>query len=186
MTAGYFLDIQQISSKISTHSRSQFNAYCLKHSNEARKRSEEENEPNHLEVNDDESSSSTSSLTTSIPLTVYRRNEFKSTQWINDCQKTFSTYISSTHLAKESPHQYNDNLSKQIYEYWINKRLFNNTMPLIKRIDYVLEQRENCELLISQINTFLKTQQNLLQVCFQFDRLPDIPFFCYYHNENLD
>lgn len=164
LAAGYFLDVQQISSKISTSSRSQFNAYCSKHSKEARKRSEEEESNASGLFNEDESSSSTSSLTSSVPLTVYRRNELKSTKWINECQKNFSTFISSTHLSKESPHQYNENLSRKIYEYWINKRLFNKTMPLIKRIDYVLEQRENSDLLVSQINTFLKTRQNLLQL----------------------
>jgi hypothetical protein len=37
-------------------------------------------------------------------------------------------------------------------------------MPLIKRIDYVLEQRENAELLITQINTCLKIRQKIHQV----------------------
>ena len=38
-------------------------------------------------------------------------------------------------------------------------------MPLIKRIDYVIEQRENSELLISQIDTCLKTREKVRQVC---------------------
>jgi hypothetical protein len=37
-------------------------------------------------------------------------------------------------------------------------------MPLIKRIDYVLEQRENAELLITQINACLKIRQKIHQV----------------------
>jgi hypothetical protein len=146
LTAGYFLDIQQTSSKESSASHSQFNAYCAKHSDEARKHSDEDNS------------------SCSIPLTVYRRNELKAEYWISDCYKKFSTFISSTHLHNECPHDYDENLSKKIYEYWINKRLFNKTMPLIKRIDYVLEQRENAELLITQINTCLKIRQKIHQV----------------------
>jgi hypothetical protein len=105
-----------------------------------------------------------SSLPLTIPLTVYRRDQLKSDQWMNECYKNFSTFISSTHLYEECPHDYNENLSKKIYEYWINKRQFNKTMPLIKRIEFVLEQRENSELLIAQINTSLKIRQKILQV----------------------
>jgi hypothetical protein len=105
-----------------------------------------------------------SSLPLKIPLTVYRRDQLKSDQWMNECYKNFSTFISSTHLYEECPHDYNENLSKKIYEYWINKRQFNKTMPLIKRIEFVLEQRENSELLIAQINTSLKIRQKILQV----------------------
>jgi hypothetical protein len=147
LAAGYFLDIQQTATKESTTAHSQFNAYCAKHSDEARKRS------------DDEDDSSCS-----IPFTVYRRNELKTEHWINDCYKKFSTFISSTHLHEECPHDYDENLSKKIYEYWINKRLFSKTMPLIKRIDFVLEQRENSELLIAQINNCLKIRQKIHQV----------------------
>ena len=98
-------------------------------------------------------------------MTVYRRNELKATHWSSDCYKKFSTFISSTHLHEECPHEYDEALSKKIYEYWINKRLFNKTMPLIKRIHYVFEQRENSELLIAQINACLKTRQKIHQVC---------------------
>jgi len=163
LAAGYFLDVQQTSSKESATSRSQFNAYCFKHSDEAKKRSEKESIT--IISNDDDSSCS-SSLISTIPLTVYRRNQLKNEQWINDCYKKFSTFISSSHLHEECPHDYDENLSKKIYEYWINKRQFNKTMPLIKRIDFVLEQRENSELLITQINHFLKMRQKMLQVYF--------------------
>jgi hypothetical protein len=149
LSAGYFLDVQQTLTKQAALSRSQFNAYCSKHSDEARKRSEHDS----------------STISSSLPLTVYRRDQLKAEQWINECYKKFSTFISSTHLHEECPQDYNENLSKKIYEYWINKRQFNKTMPLIKRIDFVLEQRENSELLIAQINNCLKIRQKILQVC---------------------
>jgi len=132
----------------------------LKHSEEARKRSEGE-----LILNEDDSSCSSSEFST-IPLTVYRRNQLKTEQWINECYKKFSTFISSSHLHEECPNDYDENLSKKIYEYWINKRQFNETLPLIKRIDFVFEQRENSDLLITQINNCLKIRQNILQVIF--------------------
>ncbi len=160
LAAGYFLDVQQISSKESSTSDSQFNAYCFKHSEEARKRSEGE-----TILNEDDSSCSSSEFSI-IPLTVYRRNQLKNEQWIDECYKKFSTFISSTHLHEECPNDYDENLSKKIYEYWINKRQFNKTLPLIKRIDFVFEQRENSDLLITQINTCLKIRQNILQVHF--------------------
>jgi hypothetical protein len=163
LAAGYFLDVQQTSSKESSTSRSQFNAYCFKHSDEARKRSEQD--PLTILSNDDDCSCS-SSLPSTIPLTVYRRDQLKTEQWINECYKKFSTFISSAHLHEECPHDYDENVSKKIYEYWINKRQLNNTMPLIKRIGFVLEQRENSELLITQINTCLTTRRNILQVDF--------------------
>jgi hypothetical protein len=51
-------------------------------------------------------------------------------------------------------------------------------MPLIKRIDFVLEQRENSELLITQINNSLKIRQKILQVIentlFCINCLPDL------------
>ena len=150
LAAGYFLDVQQTSASKSKTSGSIFNVYCAKHSDEARKHSDE----------DDSSSPST------IPFTVYRRFQLKTEHWLSDCNKKFSTFISSTHLHQECPRSYDENLSKKIYEYWCNKRLFNKTMPLIKQIDCVLEQRENAELLITQINTCLKTKEKIHQVRF--------------------
>lgn len=150
LAAGYFLDIQQTVSKQSVKSASQFTAYCAKHSDEARRHSEEGN------------ASCLSSST--IPLTVFRRNELRTQQWINECHRKFTTFISSTHLHEQCPRGYDENLSKKIYEYWINKRLFNKTMPLIKRINFVFEQRENSELLITQINHCLKIRQKINQV----------------------
>lgn len=76
------------------------------------------------------------------------------------------TFISSSYLHEECPDDYDEYTSKRIYEYWINKRQINKAMPLIKHIEYVLEQRENAELLIMQINTCLKTRQKMLQVNF--------------------
>ena len=149
LAAGYFLDIQQTLTKQSAISGAQFNAYCAKHSDEARSRSDDGN---------------TSCLSSSIPLTVFRRNELRSQQWINECHKKFPTFISSTHLHEQCPQGYDENLSKKIYEYWINKRLFNKTVPLIKRIYFVLEQRENSDLLIAQINTSLKLRHRINQV----------------------
>jgi hypothetical protein len=166
LAAGYFLDVQQTSSKESSKCRSQFNAYCFKHSDEARKRSEQE--PLTIlssKDNEDDCSCSSSSPAT-IPLTVYRRNQLRSEQWLNECYKKFPTFISSAHLHEECPHDYDENISKKIYEYWINKRQFNKAMPVIKHIDFVLEQRENAELLITQINNCLKIRQQMLQVDF--------------------
>lgn len=120
--------------------------------------------------NEDDSSCS-SSLTSSVPLTIYRRNQLKTDQWTNECYKKFSTFISSLYLHEECPHDYDENTSKNIYEYWINKRQFNKTYPLIKHIDYVLDQRENSELLITQINTFLNTQKKLHQVIVFFTHI---------------
>ncbi|CAF0899500.1 unnamed protein product [Adineta ricciae] len=166
LAAGYFLDIQQTTSKESTSMRSQFNAYCFKHSDEARKRSEQDplTYSSQKSIEDDSScssSSSSSSPPSLTPLTVYQRDQLRTEQWINECYKKFSTFISSSYLHEESPQDYDENLSKRIYEYWINKRQFHRTMPLIKRIDFVLEQRENAELLIAQINTCLKTRQTI-------------------------
>ena len=149
--------------------RSQFNAYCFKHSDEARKRSEQDSltYSSQKSIEDDSSCSSSSSSSSSpslTPLTVYRRDQLRTEQWINECYKNFSTFISSSYLHEESSQDYDENLSKRIYEYWINKRQFNRTMPLIKRIDFVLEQRENAELLITQINTCLKTRQTIRDV----------------------
>ncbi|CAF0754565.1 unnamed protein product [Adineta steineri] len=161
LAAGYFLDVQQTSSKESSTSRSQFNAYCFKHSEEARKRSEQE--PCIILSNEDDSSCS-SSVPSIIPLTVYRRDQLKTERWIHDYYKNFASFISPLHLHEECPQDYDENISKKIYNYWIHKRQSNKTLPLIKRIDFVLEQRENAELLITQINTCLKVRQKLLQL----------------------
>ncbi|CAF0933838.1 unnamed protein product [Rotaria sp. Silwood1] len=175
LIAGYFLDIQQTPCKESATSRSQFNAYCAKHSDEARKRSEQD--PSILSTNKDseDDSSCSSSLPSTMPLTVYRRHQLKNEQWINECYKKFFTFISSSHLHEECPHEYDENLSRKIYEYWINKRKINKTMPLIKHIDFVLEQRENSELLITHINTCLKYRQTMLQLQTRCKSMVDSP-----------
>ena len=90
----------------------------------------------------------------------------KREKWINECHAKFSTFISSSQLYEECPDNYDIYLSKKIYDYWINKREMNQTMPLIKHIDFVLEQRENAELLITQITNCLKIRQEMLQVNF--------------------
>ncbi|CAF1423705.1 unnamed protein product [Rotaria magnacalcarata] len=167
LAAGYFLDIQQTTTKEPTIFRSQFNAYCSKHSDEARKRSEEESIKlsKTLESDDDDDSSCSSSpSSSSIPLTIYHRDQLKNEQWINECYKKFSTFISSSRLHEECPNEYDENLSKKLYEYWIRKRQMNNTMPLIKHIEFVFEQRESADLLITQINTCLTLRKKMLQL----------------------
>ncbi|UJR27983.1 hypothetical protein I4U23_009241 [Adineta vaga] len=164
LAAGYFLDIQQTTSRESSTSRSQFNAYCLKHSDEARKRSEQEPLIYQSHKDNEDDSSCSSSVPSTIPLTIYQRDRFRTEQWMNECYKKFSTFISSSYLHEESPQDYDEILSKKIYEYWINKRQFNRAMPLIKRIDFVLEQRENAELFIAQINACLKMKQTMQQL----------------------
>ncbi|CAF4249830.1 unnamed protein product, partial [Rotaria magnacalcarata] len=97
---------------------SQFNAYCSKHSDEARKRSEEESIKlsKTLESDDDDDSSCSSSpSSSSIPLTIYHRDQLKNEQWINECYKKFSTFISSSRLHEECPNEYDENLSKKLY-----------------------------------------------------------------------
>lgn len=153
--------MQQTATKASTSSRSQFNAYCFKHSDEARKRAE--HEPCGVAAQEDDSSCS-SSAASSIPLTVYRREQLRAEQWTHECYKQFSTLISASHLHDESPLDYDAVQSKRIYEHWMTKRQFNRMMPLIKRIDFVLEQRETAELLIAQTNACLKLRQTIRQV----------------------
>ncbi|CAF2965068.1 unnamed protein product [Rotaria sp. Silwood2] len=175
LIAGYFLDIQQTSCKESATARSQFNAYCGKHSDEARKRSEQETSILLTNKDSEDDSSCSSLLPSTMPLTVYRRDQLKNEQWINECYQKFFTFISSSHLHDECPNDYDENISKKIYEYWINKRQINKTMPLIKHIDYVLEQRENSELLITQINTCLKYRQTMLQLQTRCKSMIDLP-----------
>lgn len=151
LSAGYFLDVQQTSSDGTNSSRSQFNAYCLKHSNEARQRAEPDSSFH------DENSPV-------IPLTVYHRQQLKHDQWIHQSYEHFHTFLSSFHLHEQTPQDYNETLSEKIYFYWKNKRIQNKNLPLIKRIEYVLEQRENAELLIAQINNCLKIRNKLRQV----------------------
>ncbi|CAF1305452.1 unnamed protein product [Rotaria sordida] len=175
LIAGYFLDIQQTPCKESTTTRSQFNAYCSKHSDEARKRSEQESSILLLNKDSEDDSSCSSSLSSILPLTIYRREQLKNEQWINECYKKLFTFISSSYLNEECPYDYNENISKKIYDYWINKRQMNKTMPLIKHIDFVLEQRENSELLITQINTCLKFRQTMLQLQTRCKSMLDSP-----------
>lgn len=151
LSAGYFLDVQQTSSDGTNSSRSQFNAYCLKHSNEARKRAEPDSSFH------DENSPV-------IHLTVYHRQQLKHDQWIHQSYEHFHTFLSSFHLHEQTPQDYNETLSEKIYFYWKNKRIQNKNLPLIKRIEYVLEQRENAELLIAQINNCLKIRNKLRQL----------------------
>lgn len=173
LAAGYFLDIQQISTKEPNTFRSQFNAYCFKHSDEARKRAEEDDELSKSSTNkdsddddDDDDSSCSSTQSTTIPFTVYRRDQLKNEKWIKEYYKRFSTFVSSTHLNEECSDEYDETVSKEIYEYWIKKRQQNNSMPLIKYIDLVFEQRESADLLIAQINSCLSLRQQMLQVRF--------------------
>ena len=166
LSAGYFLDVQQTSSDSTASSRSQFNAYCLKHSEEARQRSE----PDYSSIPHTDDENSYSSL--SIPLTVYHRQTLKIDQWTSKCYENFHTFISSSHLNTECPQDYDEYLSEKISNYWKTKRIANENLPLIKRIDLVLEQRENAELLLAQINNCLKTRKKIRQVIpsfFRFD-----------------
>jgi hypothetical protein len=158
LSAGYFLDVQQTSSDGTASSRSQFNAYCLKHSEEARQRSE----PNSYLIQHIEDENSYS--TPSIPLTVYHRYQLKLDQWILKCYENFHTFISSSHLHDECPQDYDEYLSKKIFNYWKTKRISNQNRPLIKRIELVLEQREYAELLLAQINNCLKIRNKIRQV----------------------
>lgn len=155
LSAGYFLDVQQTSSD---GTRSQFNAYCLKHSEEARQRSEPDSSL--TQYSEDESSS----LSPIIPLTVYHRSKLKHDEWIIKCYENFHTFISSSHLNDECSQDYDKYLSEKIYNYWKTKRILNKNFPLIKRIDIVLEQRENAELLLAQINNCLKIRNKIRQV----------------------
>ena len=159
LSAGYFLDVQQTSNESTSSSRSQFNAYCLKHSNEARQRAE----PDLILPSEivDENSSPVNPL---IPLTVYHRQQLQSTDWLAQCYETFFTFLSSSHLHEECPQDYDEELSRKIFFYWKDKRCANQNLPLIKRINDVLEQRENAELLLAQINNYLKIRNKIRQV----------------------
>ena len=88
----------------------------------------------------------------------------KHDQWLQQSYEHFHTYLSSLHLHEQTPQDYNETLSEKIYFYWKNKRIQNKNLPLIKRIEYVLEQRENAELLIAQINNCLKIRNKIRQV----------------------
>jgi len=80
------------------------------------------------------------------------------------CYENFYTFISSSDLHDECPQDYDEYISKKIYNYWKEKRILNKNFPLIKRIDIVLEQRENAELLLAQINNCLKIRNKIRQV----------------------
>ncbi|CAF4645350.1 unnamed protein product [Rotaria sp. Silwood1] len=162
LSAGYFLDVQQTSSDRTTSSPSQFNAYCLKHSQEARQRSEPDSSTVSLSNQNTEDDSSC--LSSIIPLTVYHRQKLKIDEWLLKSYENFHTFISSTHLNDECPQDYNEDISTKIYNYWKEKRISNKNLPLIKRIDVVLEQRENAELLIAQINNCLKIRNKIRQL----------------------
>ena len=165
LSAGYFLDVQQTTtSDRQTSSRSQFNAYCLKHSVEARQRSE--HEQTNISLSNDDNEDDTSYLTSIIPLTVYHRQKLKIDEWLLKSYENFHTFILSSHLNDECPQEYDELISNKIYEYWKTKRILNKNLPLIKRIDLVLEQRENAELLLAQINNCLKIRNKIRQVMF--------------------
>ena len=163
LAAGYFLDIQQTPDNDPSGSRSHFNAYCEKHSDEARQRAKSDPSQS-ISSSDDDSSSSSSGLSSAIPLTVYRRDQLKQEKWIPDCLARFSTFVSASHLHEQSTQDYDASISEQIYQYWIRKRQMNRTMPLIERIDYVLEQRDNAELLTLQIDRCLEIRRAMLHV----------------------
>ncbi|CAF1374442.1 unnamed protein product, partial [Didymodactylos carnosus] len=134
VAAGFCLDFRQSSSN---DGGSQFDAYCSKHSDIVRK-----------ETGDLSSSPS------KIPYSIYRRESLKPT-WKNEILSTFDNYIDRKHLHQEL--EYEVTVSTMIYDYWVKKRKYmNNNLPLVKRIDYVLEQRENSELLLGQISNCLK------------------------------
>ncbi|CAF0919223.1 unnamed protein product [Adineta steineri] len=158
LSAGYFLDVQQSSSEGTAGLRSQFNAYCLKHSEEARQRSEPESS---LNLNTDDDSSC---LPSNIPLTVYHRQKLKLDEWTPKSYENFHTFILSSHLNDDCPQDYDESISNKIYNYWKEKRILNKNFPLIKRIDFVLDQRENAELLLAQINNYLKIRNKIRQL----------------------
>ena len=160
LSAGYFLDVQQTASKETTSSRSQFNAYCLKHSNEARQRSEPEMSSNDADA--------TADCSSTIPFTVYHRQVLKNEQWLGQCLGNFANFVSSLHLNEQCPQDYDLILAEKIYVYWKEKRQGKNNLPLIPRIDFVLEQRENAELLLAQINHCLKLRRKIRQVAAGF------------------
>ena len=164
LAAGYFLDIQQTPDNDPSGSRSHFNAYCEKHSDEARQRAKSDPSQSMSSTDDDSSSSSSSEVSSTIPLTVYRRDALRQEKWIHDCLARFSTFVSPFHLHEQSSKDYDASISEQIYQYWIRKRQRNGTMPLIERIDYVLEQRDNAELLTLQIDRCLELRRTLLHV----------------------
>ncbi|CAF1037693.1 unnamed protein product [Rotaria sordida] len=162
LSAGYFLDVQQTSSDRTTSSRSQFNVYCLKHSQEARQRSEPDSSI--ISLSNQNTEDDSSYLSSIIPLTVYHRQKLKLDEWLLKSYENFHIFISSSHLNDECPQDYNEYISRTIYNYWKEKRIINKNLPLIKRIDNVLEQRENAELLIAQINNCLKIRNKIRQL----------------------
>lgn len=168
LAEGFFLDVQQIKSKDSQQLRSQFNAYCSKHSTQARERCQKISS-NSSSIRDDDdsscsSSSSFSSISSPIPLTIYRRNQLKFEKWLTECYKKFDTFVSQTQLHDECSSNYDVLASKKIFDYWKAKREIRGSLPLINRIDFVLEQRENADLLISQINSCLNVEKKIIEV----------------------
>lgn len=110
----------------------------------------------------------TADCSLSIPLTVYHRQVLKNEQWLGQCLGNFANFVSSSHLNEQCPQDYDPILSEKIYAYWKEKRGEKNNLPLIPRIDFVLEQRENAELLLAQINHCLKLRRKIRQVAMRF------------------
>ncbi|CAF0873574.1 unnamed protein product [Didymodactylos carnosus] len=134
VAAGFYLDFRLSSGD---DGGSQFDAYCSKHSDVVR-----------------EETCDISLMSSKIPYTVYQRDLLKPT-WTNEILSTFDNYIDREHLHREL--EYDVTISTMIYDYWFNKRKYmNNNLPLVKRINYVLDQRENSELLLGQISNSLK------------------------------
>lgn len=148
LSAGYFLDVQQTSSDENRKSRSQFNGYCAKHSEEARQRAE----------------SFESNGNSTIPLTVYRREQLKNSDWTKELEGNFSQLISRFHLNDRCPNLFEKTISEKIFDFWKKKREENQNRPLIRRIDFVLDQRETNELLLGQINFILKVREKIGQL----------------------
>ncbi|CAF1637319.1 unnamed protein product [Adineta ricciae] len=180
LSAGYFLDVQQTSSDGTASSRSQFTAYCLKHSQGARQRSEPDSTLI-TSTNDD-----SACQFPSIPLTVYHRQKLKSDEWTSKCYEDFHTFIHPSHLNYECPQDYDPSTSTKIYNYWKNKRISNKNLPLIKRIDVVLDQRENAELLLAQINNNLKMRNKIRQLQAYCKSALYIPSVASHFNQRLD
>ncbi|UJR21433.1 hypothetical protein I4U23_024519 [Adineta vaga] len=180
LSAGYFLDVQQTTADGTASSRSQFTAYCLKHSKEARQRSE----PDFTSITNAEDDSSC--LSTSIPLTVYQRQNLKGEEWTLGCYENFHTFIHTSHLNDECPQDYDPSISTKIYNYWKDKRILNKNFPLIKRIDVVLDQRENAELLLAQINNYLKMRNKIRQLQAYCKSTSFVPSLSSHFTQRLD
>lgn len=90
----------------------------------------------------------------------------KQEQWLSECYENLAKFVSSRHLHEQSPLEYDVDVSQRIYNYWKWKREKKNHLPLITQIDFVLEQRENAELLLAQINYSLKIRYKVRQVRF--------------------